>query len=210
MRSRSSIWDISQPLSVAMNAHPEFAEPFSKFFLGKQVGFFNNHQAINLLRVAASSGASEALALYRRVMTTEQTSLRIVAEVYGLWVQRAHTFSNGVTLLPVDELPDSPNSSLLKQPMPVGRGIVFPAAVTISTEASADDDHEAGHARYLQIAEKMRKTITSFALSDAASPVMTTAWIEFVDGDLEKAEIGRMWTSSRHGGATPGPPGESH
>lgn len=114
------VWDLAKPLAQAMNAHPEFAEPFSKFFLGKQIAFFNSHQSVNLLRVALRNGAVEALTWYRRVIATECTKMRVVAAVYGLWVQKRHMFSNGVTLSPLLELPDSPNSLSLKQPVYVG------------------------------------------------------------------------------------------
>jgi hypothetical protein len=89
------VWDVAKPLQQAMNAHPEFAEPSSKFFLGKQVAFFNQHQSVNLLRVALRDGAAGALAWYRHVMATEYTKMRVVAAVYGLWVQKRYVFSNG-------------------------------------------------------------------------------------------------------------------
>jgi Apea-like HEPN len=198
-----SIWEVAKPLEDAMNAHPDFAKPCSRSFLGKQIPFFNHHQSVNLLRVASRNGAVEALAWYRRVMATKFTKMRVVAEVYGLSVQQRETFSNGVSLLPVSELPDSPNSLFLKRPMYIGPGAQFPAAVMIEIEDVPDEEPEAGHGRFVEISETMRKTVTAFVLSDDAAPTMAVGWQEFADPELEAAEVGRSWMGSLHEGRLP-------
>lgn len=200
------IWDVAKPLEQAMDAHPEFAAPSSKFYLGKQLAFFNHHQAVNLLRVALRLESPAALAWYRRVRASKSTSLRVVAEVYGLLVKDACRFSNGVTLLPVDELPDSPYSAALQMPRPLGPGLQFPAAIMLEVDAAAEDDHKAGHERFLEISQAMRETITALVLSDRAAPTMAAAWVEFKDPDLEAAEFGRGWMTSRHEGRLPDHP----
>jgi hypothetical protein len=199
----SSTWDVAEPLKKAMNSHPEFADSFGRIFLGKQLSFSNQYQAMNVLRVALRSGAVEALAWYRRVLATKRAKMRVVAEVYGLWVQERHTFSNGVTLLPVSELPDSPNSMSLKQPDIFRLGIQFPTAVMVELNDVENEASEIGHNRFLEISETMRKTVTAFALSGDAAPTMAVSWQEFVDLELQEAEFGRTWMSSSHEGRFP-------
>jgi len=198
-----TIWDVAEPLKRAMSSHPEFTNSFSKFFLGKQISFASDYQAMNILRVAQRCGAVDALAWYRRILATKRTRMRVVAEVYGLWVHRHHTFSNGVKLLPVSELPDSPNSMLLKQPIGLGLGFEFPAAVTFELNDVESEPPEIGHKRFLAISDTMRKTVTAFVLSDDAAPTMAVGWQEFVDPELESAEFGRTWMSSSHDGRHP-------
>jgi Apea-like HEPN len=156
--------------------------------------------------VALRNDAAEALAWYRRVLATERTKMRVVAEVYGLWLQERHKFSNGVMLLPVSELPDSPNSLALKQLMPLRPGILFPAAVIFELDDVRDEHHEVGHARFVEILEKMRKTVTAFVLAGNAAPTMSAGWQEFVDPELQAAEFGRSWMVSVHEGRLPNHP----
>lgn len=191
-----SMWDVSTPLQAAMDMHPEFAKPLSKFFLGKQLNLSNRYQSMNLLSFAVRFGAAEALAWYRRVVTINSTKMRVVGPVFGLWVRERHTLTNGVTLLPISELPDSPNSVLLKQPVTLGPTAQFPAAVMFELDGVGNEDHTVGHKRFLEISATMRKTIAAFVLSGDAAPSMTESWLEFVDPDLEAAEFGRTWMQS--------------
>jgi hypothetical protein len=201
-----AVWEVAKPLKAAMDGHPEFAEPFSKFFLGKQIAFFNSHQSINVLRVAQHKGGVEALAWYRRVITTNCARMRVVGHVHGLLVERRHLFSNNVTLLPVLELPDSPNSLYLKQPQAPRPGMEFPAAVMVELQNIESEPSDVGHKRSPEISEKMRKTIAAFVLSDDAAPTLAETWQEFADPELAFAEHGVVWMSSRHEGRLPSHP----
>ena len=205
-RDVQPIWEVAKPLKAAMTSHPEFMEPHSKYFLGKQVAFFNRHQSVNLLRVALRDGGAEALAWYRRIIATERAEMRVVAQVHGLLVQKRHVFSNSVTLLPVWELPDSPNSSSLKQPQTLRLGLEFPAAVMVELRNIENEPHDIGHKRFLETSEMMGKTIAAFVLSEDAAPTMAESWQEFADPELESAEFGRTWMSSQHEGRLPRQP----
>ena len=197
------IWDVAHPLKLAMSGHPEFGKDFSKFFLGKQLAFFNSHQPVNILNVAQRMTGVEALAWYRRVVATDRTRMRVVAQVHGLLVQKRHVFSNGVILLPVSELADSPNSVQLKQPPAMRMGMEFLAAVMVELPDVMNEASQVGHGRFLDVSEKMRKTIAAFVLSDDAAPTMAETWQEFADPELVSAEHGRSWMSSRHEGRLP-------
>lgn len=198
-----SLWEVAQPLSKAMDSHAEFAQPFSKFFLGKQIGFFNLNQSLNLLRYAARNGAAEALAWYRRVAATESTKMRVVGQVFGLYVGERHTFTNGVTLLPISDLPDSPNSLLLKKSRDTGLGYIFPAAVMFELDGVRNEPNVDGQRRFLEISETMRRTVAAFVLAGESSPIVAESWQEFVDPDLEAAEHGRTFMKSFDEGQVP-------
>ncbi len=196
-----AVWEISPSIQAVMDQHPDFAQQRSNFFLGKQLGFFNHHQAVNLLRVSLSIGSANAVEWYRKVLATKQAQMRVIAEVYGLQVKKPVQLSNGVRLLPIADLPDSPNSQSLKQPQYVRLGFAFSAAAMIEVgTVEADDDHKRGHAHFLEILAMMRKTITAFVLSKDAAPTMAAGWQEFVDPEMEAAAFGRMWMSSQHEG----------
>lgn len=204
---RRSIWDVARPLHEAMDSHPEFSEASTRFYFGKQLLFLNHHQAVNLLRVATMRGADGALFWYRNVRATRRTGIRVVAEVHGLFVREAHQFSNGVTITPVEALSDSPNSALLKQPISSGMRMEFPAAVTIEVgEVDGEEDHQSGYARFLEIADKARRTIEAFVLADGAAPTTGAFWQEFTDPEFQHAEFGRAWMGSQHEGRLPDHP----
>jgi Apea-like HEPN len=196
-----SVWDISTPVRAAMDAHPDFAQSWERSFLGRHLGFFNHHQAVNLLRVSLNSSGREALEWYRRVQATIRTPMRLVAEIYGLSITETIQLSNGIKLLPIRELRDSPISVYLKQPVFLRPGVNFPAAAMIELgEIEADESLESGHERFLQLAGIIRKTVTAFVLSDRAAPTMAANWLEFVDPEMEAGEFGRTWMTSQHDG----------
>nr|WP_246340395.1 HEPN domain-containing protein [Ancylobacter tetraedralis] len=201
------IWEISRLLREAMDTHPEFAGPASRFFLGKQLAFFNQHQAVNLLRVALTRGPDGALAWYRTIRAVRRTPMRVVGEVYGLLVQEPYRFSNGVTLMPVSALPDSPNSAMLKQRAFFGMHMDFPAAVMFEvSDVEGEDGHDGGHARFQEITATLRWTIDAFVLADDVAPTVSVVWQEFADPEFHPAEFGRIWMGSQHEGRLPNHP----
>ncbi|RVI59071.1 HEPN domain-containing protein [Sinorhizobium medicae] len=197
------IWEVAAPLHEAIDRHPDFAQPVTKCFLGKQISFEVNPSVI-LLRYAARNGAAETLAWYRRVAAIESTKMRVVGQVFGLHVHKRHTFSNGVTLLRISDLPDSPNSLLLKQSIDSGLGYQYPAAVMFElNEVRNEHDTDDSRRGFLEVSEIMRKTVGAFALAGDAYPTLAESWQEFVDPDLEAAETGRSFMRSFDEGQLP-------
>ena len=205
-----NVWELARPLHEAMDAHPEFSEASSRFFLGKQLAFSNHHQAINLLQVTLTRGPNGALAWYRAVRAVRRTPIRVIGEVYGLLIQEPYRFSNGVTLMPVSALPDSPNSTILKQqPVFFGMRMDFPAAATFEVgDVEGEDGHDKGHARFQEIAATLRRTIDAFVLADSVAPTVSTVWQEFADPEIHPAEFGRTWMGSQHEGRLPDHPAQ--
>lgn len=201
------IWEISRLLREAMDAHPEFARPTSRFFLGKQLAFYNQYLSVNLLKAAVTRGPEGALTWYRTLQAVRRTPMRVVGEVHGLLVQEPYQFSNGVTLMPVSALPDSPNAMMLKQSSSFGIGMAFPAAVTFEVgDVEGEDGGDRGHARFQEIAATLRRTIDAFVLADGAAPIVSTVWQEFADPEFNHADFGWMWMGSQHEGRLPNYP----
>lgn len=199
------IWELAERLQACLDAHPDFSKASDKFFLGKQLSF-STHQSVNLLRVAQERGAAKAIDWYRRVIRITCAKMRVVAEVQGLQMQDCHTFSNGIKLLPAAKLPDSANSLVLKRTDYIRMEMHWPTAVMFELDDVEEEHSDIGHERFLEMAEKMRKTVTAFVLSDDAAAVMGAFWAEFVDPELQAAEFGRMWQDSRHEGRFPNAP----
>lgn len=204
------MWEIAEPLRKAMDDHQEFKEEFERFFIGKQIRFVNRVQASNLLRVVLTRGPNGALAWYRAVRGVRRTRIRIVGEVQGLLVQTPHRFSNGVTLMSASDLPDSPNSRMLKDQKFFGLPKDFTAAVTFELDDVEYEDGggEKGSAKFQEIAETLRQTVDACVLAGSVAPTVSTLWEEFADPQFHPAEFGRMWTGSQHEGRLPTLPQE--
>ncbi|MBP1844739.1 hypothetical protein J2046_003006 [Rhizobium petrolearium] len=198
------IWMLAQPLVTALEAHPEFSEQFDRFFMGKQLCYSPRQQAPNLLRFAVREGALKAVDWLRRILRVTKTDIRVIGKVYGLFLREPVRFSNGMTLLNVSDLPDSPNSESLKQGVVLGPGMAFPSALMMEHSDVCDEPHAEGHAKFLAVAREMRRLAIAVTLSDDnASPIVTETWQEFADPDLQASEIGRIWHQNLTEGLIP-------
>lgn len=196
-------WDLSKPIIQALSQQTEFNSITDKFFLGRQITFSPSIQCINILRMATVKGTDAAVDWYRRVISIDRTDMRVVGVVFGLFTDSPHTLSNSITIVPPSALPNSPNSSSLKQGIFMGPGAGFPCALIADVHGVKAEDSKEGHQRFLDVAEEMRRTMNAYALADDGSPIVTETWTEFVSPDLEGAEFGRSWQNNRTDGARP-------
>jgi hypothetical protein len=182
----------SKPVITALEAHPRFKAVPNRFFGGKQIMLCPYHQATNLLRVAAETDSYAAVEWLKKVYATEVTGIRFVAEVYGLTTSERVTLNNGVTLVPLKDLPPSRNARDLvaqfqtfhfisTRPMqqPIG-AVLDLSQVKRSTESTEFRSDE------------LERSIRAFTLADNAAPAIGVSWIDFVDPDLAKAEAFQM------------------
>jgi hypothetical protein len=110
-----------------------------------------------------------------------------------------------VTLMPLAELPPSENArvAIAQNQMPPDQtlGIFFPpigATLVVTQVPGLDQSSDTlGH----PVPQNMVNTIRAFALVNGAAPVLGASWIEFVNPDLVRAEIGRKWTGTSFEGA---------
>lgn len=205
-RPSPDIDEIARPIVVAMETHNKFKNPVNKFFESKQFMLRPQIQSTNILRVAVERGpaAAAAAAWYHKLYSTDRVDIRYVAEVYGLNVSEQLKLGNGVSLMPLGNLPPSGNALAVQlqfspRPghwnfpttlMPIGATYEMPGVV-------GDLTHQANATGRSDILEW---TIKAFTLIDKAAPVIGTSWIEFVDTDLAMAEFGRMSMGPRYEG----------
>ena len=193
--------DPRELVRAALDAHPDFAESSSVSFLGRYIGFSNNSQAMNLLRMSVDRGGLEALRWYRRVRATRTAGVRVVALVHGLWVETAVSLSTGVRIVSVYELPNYRTSLAARFAPDVFARSNAAAVFEIGcVEGVTDQQQHKGHEQFLAIVENIREAITASTLSEHAAPTVAEAWVEFVDPEIEAASIGHTWQMSRHDG----------
>ena len=93
-----------------MESHPKFGKELRRLFGPKRLFLNPQSQASRLLKIAVECGPSAAVAWCHKVYSTEQADLRYVSLVYGLHIEQPHTLSNGVSLMPLEDLPRSANA----------------------------------------------------------------------------------------------------
>lgn len=198
------IWTIAKALGGALENHPAIPPTSgNRFFYGNQVLLIQGQQAKNLLDVAIARGAKGALDWYLKIRATTSTPVRIVGLVYGLHTQGPTEFSNGLTLIPVTHLTDSPNSVFFNREIIRAPGFNIPSAIIQEIPDAKSEDFGASYANFRAITDLMHKTINAFTLDDSASPILAQTWPEFVDKDMELTAFGRGWNAQMSDGAHP-------
>jgi len=193
-------------VSRALQDHPEFQKATRRVFGGKQLNAFPQAIALPLVPVACDRGAALAVDWLRKVAHTERADVRYVAEVHGLAVDRPIYLSNGVRLIPLDQLPPSSNAFALMNQFVIRPGHfplgLSPPCIGILECLNVPDDGGVDGRFPPEIAEAVR----GFTLVDKAAPVVGMSWVEFVDAELELAEAGQMWMPARYEGLRPSYP----
>ena len=190
----------AESLKEAMEARAEFSPQYNVYFCGKQLVLDTNFQSMNLLREAVLRGGAKALLWYRNVRATRRTPIRIMAEVRGLKVTAPHSFSNGVTLYPISEVPDNYHPRRFDRLSASSLEDLVLTLVSFDVGDVDAGDYEAGQAAYARISEVMRRTLSAFVLGGETTPTMTKTWQEFVDPELQRAEFGFVSMMSKHEG----------
>lgn len=183
---------LSKPIITALEAHPRFKAVPNRFFGGKQIMLCPYHQATNLLRSAAETDSHAAVEWLKKVYATEVTGIRFVAEVYGLTISERVTLTNGVTLVPLKDLPPSRNARDLVAQFQTFHFIstrpMHPPIGAVLELSQVKRSSESTEFR----SDELERSIRAFTLSDDAAPAIGVSWIDFVDPDLAKAEAFQM------------------
>lgn len=216
--------DLMNPIIEAMESHPKFRNESTRCFGSKWLLLNPRLQAYNLHKIAFERGPSAAVAWCHKVYSTERADLRYVSEVYGLRVAEPFKLSNGVSLMPLEELPPSANAEAVQlqfqNTMP---DITTPWPIWATFEKPEDVCSEGLIFDVTrQRSDEIERTIRAFTLIEDAdpvigapwgatpmigapggcAPVIGTSWIDFVDTELTIAESGRRVTyNSAHEGA---------
>lgn len=190
-------------VKAALEGHSEFNAPSFRCFDQKQLPLGVFEQSRNLVSIAFNRGPEGALSWLRKIHSTTTTDIRLVAEVYGLQIDEQRSLSNGVVIMPLKDLPPSPNADgLVAQfktiPLPSHRPMLTPVGATLlvsNVQASTKMNNYSVHR------DKLDRSIKAFTLFNEATPVIGISWLEFADPDLSLAEFGRMWRSPMDDGA---------
>jgi hypothetical protein len=197
-RPSPDIEEIKRPIVVAMETHNKFRIQVTLFFESKQFAINAQFQSHNILRVAIERGAAAAVAWYHKLYSTERADIRYVAEVYGLKVSERLNLSNGVSLMPLCDLPPSASANAVQMQFTPRPGNWNWPTISMPTGAAYEVPGVVGHPKFDESvpprSDILETTIRAFTLVEKAAPVIGTSWLEFVDADLAMAEFGRMRT----------------
>lgn len=199
-KTNARLHTAAESLKKEMEARAEFIPQYNIFFCGKQLVLDTSFQSMNLLREAAYRGGAEALLWYRKVRATRRTPIRIMGEVRGLKMTAPHSFSNGVTLSPISNVPNSCRPKRLYNLSASSPEDLVLTVVSFDVGDVDAGDSDEGHGEYLRISEMMQRTVSAFVLGGETTPTMTTTWQEFTDPDLQRAEFGFVSMMSKHEG----------
>ena len=156
-----------------------------------------------LLSQAVEIGAEAAVKWLKRVYCTTDFSTYLNAEVHGLRLDQRMQFSNGMCLVPFDELPSSGNVNRLRSrynirpsnAMEMEQGPAVAATLKIPKGSKPEVYTAAGGT--------LEETVTAMTLIGAAAPVVGDEWRDFADPELVKAEIGTRWKPRQFEGQKP-------
>jgi hypothetical protein len=216
--------DLMKPIIEAMELHPKFRNESTRCFGSKWLLLNPRSQANKLSEIAFERGPSAAVAWCHKVYSTERADLRYVSAVHGLQIAQPVKLSNGVSLMPLANLPPSANAEAVQlQFQSSWPDLTTPWPIWATFEKPEDVCSERPSIDVTgQRSDEIERTIRAFTLAvDAApvigapwwratpvigvlwgsAPMIGTSWIDFVDPELAKAEIGTLTENPGHEGA---------
>ena len=174
--------------------HVLFGRIGQRWFGPQALSLFPGAHERTLAMVADERGPEDALRWFVKLYETTQTRLRFIAEVHGLNLNAVASFSNGVRIVQISELPDTRRSRslnadyLFPQSRSAARYTMKPVAAVYEVECVGAGGPYLGPPFSPEIAE----TVRAFSLVHPAAPVIGLAWTEYCDPDLARSEH-LMW-----------------
>jgi hypothetical protein len=158
--------EISVPIQAALASHPVFKDDINRFFGSKQLMRHPWWTSRPLLIQAVKTGPRAAVDWYYRVHSTRRASIRYVAEVFGLAIDGPVALSNGVMLVPLNQLPLSANTKHTQArfsgrphtPLPEPMSIPIGAVLEIS-DVEASVQYEDGVSLHAPRSRTINRTI---------------------------------------------------
>lgn len=206
-RSRQPSTDLQlmqKAVEEALQAHSLFGREQSRFFEDNQLVLSPFFQSFNVLKVSTERGPADAAAWLRKVWTTTCTDIRYVVEVHGVKLTKPERLSNGVTLVPLTELPDSAQARRFiaqnqRHFLPFARPFFPPVGAMLEVlRVQGSESRDPGTSGNGGRSEILEASVRALALVADATPVVGVGWIDFMDPDLALAEWGQKWSTSRH------------
>lgn len=188
------------------------AAPRIRFFGMPLIGSgFGNALASKVVEIARRHDPDYAAAWLDKVCTTIEADIRFTLAVYGISTEEPIEFDNGVRLLPIDRLVDSPNARALQLALSnTPWGIMGPppypvAATTVEPDVKGEPMDERGDGPHKQVSLRCRERLLDvcrgLSLSDEMEPIAGESWNDFVDPELTHALFGRMTTGPAYEGS---------
>lgn len=199
-----SIDELGKTLQGILERHRVFKTDAQVYFGPKQLHRHPYIAARKLLAVAHERTAEAALDWLYKVYTTNVADLRYVSEVLGVSPEVPFTFSNGVRLCRLSDVPSSPMNdaiqaryrTLLEHAEWFGPPVVALYEVrAVGATATYGGPH---HSREIE------RAVRALVLADPhMAPVLGTRWEDLTDPELELFSYGRMWSGARFEGTAP-------
>ncbi len=195
---------VPHDLYAAAGNHPDFRGFTSKYFGEQQLTL--EADVMRLTRRGLETNAKEAVAWLHKLYKTEKADLLLIAEVFGIGIDRSLAFPNGVDLSRVEDLPKCQLSEELRHQAAHEGGIPFTPSKIFAVfqirnvkAAIAPSDKNLLEHGFVEIIRVMR----ALTLLDDVAPVVGAAWLQFADPDLDAY---RGWMAARlahHDGVRP-------
>lgn len=188
------------------------AAPRIRFFGMPLVGSgFGNALANKVVEIARGHDPDYAASWLGKVCTTIKADIRFTLAVYGISIEEPIDFDNGVRLLPIDRLVDSPNARVLQLAVSnTPWGIMGPpshpvAATLVEPNVKGEPMSERGDGPHQKISLRCRERLLDvcrgLSLSDEMKPIAGESWNDFVDPELTNALFGRITTGPAYEGS---------
>lgn len=191
-------------LFSAAGNHPAFRGFREKFFGEQQVLLQGDCQG--LIRRALETDAEEAVGWLHKVYNTDVADFLLIAEVFGIGIDRSLTFPNSVDLVRVHDLPKSQLSRELQFQADHEGGVPFTPSkifavylvkgIKVATKPTRENLFDRG-------CEEINRVMDALTLLDHVAPAVGAAWLQFSDPDLDAF---RGWMATRmanHDGIRP-------
>ena len=194
-----------QAVQTALEAHKVFGKGRQAFAGHHQLQLHPGMMLRNIGRSVNKRGVQGTLDWFYKAHRLEKFRSRKYSIMVGATVAEPVRFSNGVEMLPVEELRPSwhvdqvkavyrgPRFLIQQTPWHV-TGMLHTVEEVFSPDVS---DHRADYAEFHEIA------LAATVASDEGAPVIELSWSEFDDLELEDTEIGKGHMPGRYEGRPP-------
>ncbi|HDR9156843.1 TPA: hypothetical protein QDB05_003340 [Burkholderia vietnamiensis] len=200
------IWQLAKPIEELLANHPQFAA-VPRLYLRGEIGAVIMHPgrtANALIQHTMEFGSAErAVQWLKALLAIEEGAGRVIEALWGVSVETAVQLTDRVNLVPVSQLPDSPQKRiLLKQTQSLGDSIPWSMLsftppqsalvvghtvknVLCKTEELNSDLASGEKPPITKIDELMGDVTLVLALVGPQIPIAAASWFEFDNPDLQ-------------------------
>ncbi|XDA98864.1 hypothetical protein AB1M95_02865 [Sulfitobacter sp. LCG007] len=186
--------ELIEEIIKCLSPHHDLSYEGQMFFDVGQLHIQPYTGAISLAACAVTRGPRRAIEWYRGVVNTDSAQIRHVGLVSGLSVKERLNFSNGISIVAYDEVGNSPQADFyrsLSKPNPFQNvlGTHFNALACRDIrhqKTEKQPEHPVNH----EIVSEIEEVLLGCILNKGLAPALTLRWTEFLDPELQAAEVG--------------------